>query len=384
MNILHISYHSSPLSSLGLNDGGGLSTYVHELCNALSVNNNVQVISTEYAKDSKKNHYSISTYSRLFPETSMEEKIENIDFFYNDFISSLIGKDVNKFDIIHAHYWLSGIVAKKIKQEYKIPFTYTSHSLGLFNKDEKNLHHRVSEERKVMLEASAIIASSNYELDFINDKYGIPKSRINKITPGVNKNIFYPNTKYVTSDKKKILCVGRIQEQKGQHLVLDFMQLLNKLNINFHIYFIGEPSGETGSQYLSKIKKEIQVNQLSDKSTFLGSLSQEELSQELRDSDLLLHTSKYETFGLVAIEANACGVPVLTINNGSMKEIIINNINGFITDEYFNDQVSDFIQHLFSNDKELISIKKKSHEQSRDYSWEKTGERIVELYKKLI
>ena len=91
MNILHISYHSSPLSSLGSNDGGGLSTYVHELCNILSSENTVQVISTEDSTNKKKNNYSINTYSHVSPQASMKEKIENIGIFYSDFISSYTG-----------------------------------------------------------------------------------------------------------------------------------------------------------------------------------------------------------------------------------------------------------------------------------------------------
>jgi len=104
----------------------------------------------------------------------------------------------------------------------------------------------------------------------------------------------------------------------------------------------------------------------------------------LRDSDLLLHTTEFETFGLIAIEANACGVPVLTINNGSMNEIVSNNINGFITNDFINDEVSEFINHVFKYDQELILIKKKSFEKSKDFSWEKTGEDISKLYKNLI
>ncbi len=384
MNILHISYHSSPLSNLGLNDGGGLSTYVHELCNVLSRENAIQVISTEYSSNKIKNNYSINTYSHLSSEANMEEKIENIDFFYSDFISSYTEKEITKFDIIHAHYWLSGLVARKIKQKYNIPFVYTSHSLGLFNKDEINVQHRISEEKKIMIEADSITASSYFELNFINKHYDIPKSKIINITPGVNKNVFFPNKEYKTSGKKKIFCVGRIQEQKGQHLVLNFMKLLEKLNIDYHIYFVGEPSGERGVQYFQKIKKEIKENEFSNRSTFLGSLSQDSLARELRDSDLLLHTSEFETFGLIAIEANACGVPVLTINKGSMNEIVSNNINGFITNDFINDEIIEFINHLFKNDQELILIKKKSFEKSKEFLWEKTGEDISKLYKNLV
>ena len=173
-----------------------------------------------------------------------------------------------------------------------------------------------------MLEADIVTASSDFEINYINRNYKIPKTKIVKISPGVNEDIFYPKKNFKTSEVKKIYCVGRIQEQKGQIKALDLMNLLSKLEIDFHIYFVGGVSGADGSKYLEKINNEIIDSTFTKNTTFLGSLSQESLAFKLREADLLLHTSEYETFGLIAIEANACGVPVLTINNGSMKEII--------------------------------------------------------------
>ena len=384
MNLLHISYHTSPLGTLGVNDGGGLNTYVNELCNQLSIDNSVVVITSEEVRKKTRNKYKIQTYSSVLSQENMKKKIENLDSFYSEFITSHKEIGVKEFNIVHAHYWLSGIIAKKIKHQFGIPFVYTSHSLGLFNQKNTKADYRFEKEIEVMLEADIVTASSDFEINYINRNYKIPKTKIVKISPGVNEDIFYPKKNFKTSEVKKIYCVGRIQEQKGQIKALDLMNLLSKLEIDFHIYFVGGVSGADGSKYLEKINNEIIDSTFTKNTTFLGSLSQESLAFKLREADLLLHTSEYETFGLIAIEANACGVPVLTINNGSMKEIILNNVNGFITDDFFNDQVNDFIKHLFSNSKELISIKKKSYEKSRDYSWKKTGESIVELYKKLI
>ena len=384
MNLLHISYHTSPLGTLGINDGGGLNTYVNELCNQLSIDNSVLVVTSEEVRKKTRNKYKIQTYSSVLSQENMKKKIENMDSFYSELIASHEKIGVKKFDIVHAHYWLSGIIAKKIKHQFGIPFVYTSHSLGLFNQKNTKADYRFEKEIEVMLAADIVTASSDFEINYINSYYNIPRAKIFKITPGVNEDIFYPKENFKTSEVKKIYCVGRIQEQKGQIRALDLMHLLSKLEINFHIYFVGGVSGEDGSKYLEKINNEIIDSTFTKKTTFLGSLSQESLASKLREADLLLHTSEYETFGLIAIEANACGVPVVTINNGSMKEIISNNVNGFITDDFFNEQVNDFIKHLFSNSKELISLKKKSYEKSKDYSWEKTGESIAELYKKLI
>ena len=162
------------------------------------------------------------------------------------------------------------------------------------------------------------------------------------------------------------------------------MKLLLELQINFHIYFVGEPSGEMGIQYLNKIKEGINENKLLDRTTFLGSLSQESLAEELRNADLLVHTSKFETFGLVVVEANACGLPVLALNDGPMEELVSNNVNGFISDHFTNDQLKIFVNNIFYDKKESIEIKKSSFKKSKEYSWEKTGKKFSELYNALI
>lgn len=384
MKILHISYHTSPLANLGLNDGGGLSTYVHELCNVLSRSNSLIVITSENSKNEKDNLYELNTYSPLSPEVGMQEKIENLESFIYEFINSYTKDGIKQFDIVHAHYWLSGIIAKRIHNEFRIPFVYTSHSLGLFNQGKSRLKYRINKEKEVMEAAKVVTVSSNFEFNFINNNYSIPKSKIIKVQPGVNRDIFFPNDFKEISEVKRIFCVGRIQEQKGQYLVLNFMKMLSELHINFHIYFVGEPSGEMGNQYLNKIKEGVKENKLLDRTTFLGSLTQESLAEELRSADLLVHTSKFETFGLVVVEANACGLPVLTLNNGPMEELVSNNVNGFISDDFTNDELKIFINNIFYDEKESIEIKKSSFKKSKEYSWEKTGKRFSELYKSLI
>jgi len=384
MKILHISYHTSPLAHLGLNDGGGLSTYVHELCNVLSLSNSLIVITSENSKNKKNNLYEINTYSPLSSEVGMQEKIENLESFIHEFINSYTKERIKEFDIMHAHYWLSGMIAKKINNKFGIPFVYTSHSLGLFNQSQSSSKYRINKEKEIMEAAKMVTASSNFEFNFINNNYSIPKSKIIKILPGVNRDIFFPNEFKETREVKRIFCVGRIQEQKGQYLVLNFMKLLSELQINFHIYFVGEPSGEMGIQYLNKIKEGINENKLLDRTTFLGSLSQESLAEELRNADLLVHTSKFETFGLVIVEANACGLPVLALNDGPMEELVSNNVNVFISDHFTNDQLKIFVNNIFYDKKESIEIKKSSFKKSKEYSWEKTGKKFSELYNALI
>lgn len=383
MNVLHISYHTSPLTSLGRNDGGGMSTYVHELCNALSKKNNVTVITSDNSKSGKKNYYHNLVFSRLDHNTEIKTKINNLDSFYKEFIDSQINGGSIDIDVTHAHYWLSGILAKKLKKDFGLPYVYSSHSFGLFVGTGKRNMFRIEQEREVMLSADVVISSSFFELEYISNNYGIDKSKIKVIHPGVNSKIFFPDYDFNTSKVKKVLCVGRIQEQKGQHKVIEFMSFLSELEINFHMYFVGEPSGEEGFVYFDELKDLIEKNNYSKSATFLGSLTQEKLAEELRSTDLLLHTSPFESFGLVAVEANACGTPVLTLNNGSLREIVKDNINGLVIENFNNDKVNNFVNMALLDKEKSSLIRKNSYESSEIYSWEKTGINTMSIYEQL-
>ncbi len=116
-----------------------------------------------------------------------------------------------------------------------MPFVYSSHSFGLFVGMGKRNKFRIEQEREVMLSADVIISSSLFELEYISNNYGIDKSKIKIIHPGVNSKIFFPDYDFNSSKVKKVLCVGRIQEQKGQHKAIEFMSFLSELKITLYI-----------------------------------------------------------------------------------------------------------------------------------------------------
>ena len=162
------------------------------------------------------------------------------------------------------------------------------------------------------------------------------------------------------------------------------MSFLSGLGINFHVYFVGEPSGEKGSLYFDELKELIIQNNYSQSVTFLGSLNQEQLGQELRSTDLLLHAAEFESFGLVAVEANACGTPVLTLNDGSLREIVRDNINGLFTENFNNnDKLNNFINTVLLDKEKASLIRESSYESTEKYSWGKTGVNTISIYEQL-
>ena len=374
MKILQISFHTSPFGSVGKFDSGGLNIYVQQTSKLLSENHEVTVVTGETADNFKENNLEFLSLNLFEKNLSVDDKEIHLQEFrkkLDEFI------DLKSFDVIHAHYWLSGLIAKQVAEEFKIPLIYTSHSLGIFlegyNKE------RVDCEKMVMTSSDFVTASSEFENVLISENYKIDKNKIKQITPGVDREVFLPNP----SIKREniFLSIGRIQPQKGQLEVLKFLNNFRKIESNFKCFFIGGPSGKSGDEYLEELKKSIEELDLISHVEFLDNLSQSKIKEFLNRSKLLLHTSKFETFGLVAIEANSMGVPVLTTNRGSLVEIIEDNINGFLSENLVESSVNTFVHDLLYDESYFQDIMNKCIEKSLKYDWQNTANSIEKLYK---
>ncbi len=377
MNILQLSFHASPFSEIGKNDGGGMSVYVQQISKHLSEKHNVTVVTGEKAESFKDKNLEFISLEIFEPEINVEDKEIHLQEFKNKLEKFI---DLKRFDVIHAHYWLSGLVAKEISNELNIPFIFTSHSLGVFldgyNKE------RVDCEKIVMTSSNLVTTSSVFETMLITDTYKVDEYKIKKIIPGVDREIFFPD---LTVKKENIfLSIGRIQEQKGQLQTLEFLNNFKKIENNFKCIFIGGPSGKYGNEYLQELKQTVKDFNLDTHVEFLDNLPQIKIIELLNKSKLLIHTSQFETFGLVAIEANTMGVPVLTTNNGSLMEIIENNNNGFLSENLIDGNVNNFVKKLLNDGENFKEIRNNCFEKSKNYSWLKTSDNLVTIYKSLI
>ncbi len=376
MNILQISFHTSPYSEIGENDAGGLNVYVEQISKHLSNNHNVTVVTAEKADSFKKANLEFYSLNLFEPDLPMDDKELHLIAFQKKLEETF---ELNNFDIIHSHYWLSGLVAKEISDKFNIPFIFTSHSLGVFLEGYNN--ERADCEKIIMNGSTFVTASSNYENSLISESYHIDKKKIKLIKPGVDKNLFLPEPNL--SRENIILSIGRIQKQKRQLEVIKFLNAFKKIQNEFKCYFIGGPSGSSGDDYFIELKEFVKELNLESHVEFLGNLPQTKIRELLSISKLLIHTSEYETFGLVAIEAHSVGVPVVSINQGSFKEIIDNNINGYIAESFEDQYLNEFILNIFNDDKFADYVSKSAINSSKKYDWKDTSDALNLLYQEL-
>ena len=373
MNILQISFHTSPFGSVGKFDSGGLNVYVQQISKQLSNKNNVTVVTAEKAENFKTDNLDFYSLDLFEPGLSVDDK----EIYLQEFKTKLEENfELENFDIIHAHYWLSGLVAKQISEEKNIPYIFTSHSLGVFlegyNKE------RVDCEKMVMTSSNFVTASSHYEHVMISENYKIDENKLKKITPGVDRKIFTPD---LNLPRENIfLSIGRIQEQKKQLETIKFLNNFKKVDSNFLCYFIGGPSGKSGDDYLDELKQSVKELNLEPNIEFLGNLPQTKIKDLMNKSKLLIHASQYETFGLVAIEANSMGLPILSINTGSLIEIIENNKNGYFAEDFLDIDANNFVKDLLNDDDFFKNVMNQCIQKSKKYNWEVTADCLLKTY----
>ena len=373
MNILQISFHTSPFGSVGKFDSGGLNVYVQQISKQLSNKNNVTVVTAEKAENFKTDNLDFYSLDLFEPGLSVDDK----EIYLQEFKTKLEENfELENFDIIHAHYWLSGLVAKQISEEKNIPYIFTSHSLGVFlegyNKE------RVDCEKMVMTSSNFVTASSHYEHVMISENYKIDENKLKKITPGVDRKIFTPD---LNLPRENIfLSIGRIQEQKKQLETIKFLNNFKKVDSNFLCYFIGGPSGKSGDDYLDELKQSVKELNLEPNIEFLGNLPQIKIKDLMNKSKLLIHASQYETFGLVAIEANSMGLPILSINTGSLIEIIENNKNGYFAEDFLDIDANNFVKDLLNDDDFFKNVMNQCIQKSKKYNWEVTADCLLKTY----
>ena len=373
MNILQISFHTSPFGSVGKFDSGGLNVYVQQISKQLSKKNNVTVVTAEKAENFKTDNLDFYSLDLFESGLSVDDK----EIHLQEFKTKLEGNfELENFDIIHAHYWLSGLVAKQISEEKNIPYVFSSHSLGVFlegyNKE------RVDCEKMVMTSSNFVTASSHYEHVMISENYKIDENKIKKITPGLDRKIFTPDLNLPRDNI--FLSIGRIQEQKRQLETIKFLNNFRKIDSNFLCYFIGGPSGKSGDDYLAELEESVKEFNLESHVEFLGNLPQTKIKDFMNKSKLLIHTSQYETFGLVAIEANSMGVPILSINTGSLIEIIENNKNGYFAEDFMDNHANNFVKDLLNDDDYFNNVMNQCIQKSKKYNWEVTADSLLKTY----
>ena len=412
MRVAMLSYHTCPLATLGGKDTGGMNVYVKELTQELG-HQGIHVDVFTRSQDEHVPHvlHDLGYGNRVVhvpagPEIPLPkpELAAHIPKFVDGILSFAEKKSI-QYDLIHSHYWMSGIAALELKAAWGIPVIHMFHTLGLMKQRIARAPHeaegayRIQGERDVLQLADHIVAATPAEMAQLQWLYEADTSQITIIPPGVDTCHFYSISKDEAKDyigiphnSHMLLFVGRIEPLKGVDTLIEAIALIRQKGIlNRHCCLCvsiigGEPdaSPEEMSAEMSRLQQLSQQQGLGDLVTFLGHRGQDTLPYYYSAADVVVMPSHYESFGMVALEAMACGTPVIATQVGGLAFLVQDGVTGFHIPVDDPEALSDRLITLLDNRTLHAQMSQQAAEIAQNYAWEKIARNVNALYAEVI
>ena len=306
-----------------------------------------------------------------------------------DFGDAVVDHLKNDFpaDVLHANYWLSGLVAHRIKHELDLPFVSTFHTLAKVKAEGGDLEPEWREraEAEIIGCADAICVSCTEEERQFLRLYGEPAGKIEIIAPGVEHAFFAPgdragarNAIGLPIDRPVLLFVGRIQPLKGPDVAVRALAALNRPDALLLI--VGGASGLEGVGEMRHVQGLITELGVEDQVRFIEPQPHHILSTYYRAADVVLVPSRSESFGLVALEASACGLPVVASGVGGLLTLVDHGDNGFLVHDRDPQRYAQYIAEILDDPQEAAAMGRRGAARARQYTWGFAAARLRRVY----
>jgi D-inositol-3-phosphate glycosyltransferase len=296
-----------------------------------------------------------------------------------------------EYDLIHSHYWLSGRVGVILSQRWKVPHVVTFHTLAKTKlrarAGEIEPQWRISAEKIVSQSADAIVVTTAQEQEDLSRLYGIARSKVHVIPAGVDLELFRPVDKKEARqalglrEDKVILYVGRIEPLKGLDVLVGALPLLEDPENTRLIVVGGKPGQDAELKRLKSFADELGIG---GKVTFTGAVEQDRLPVYYSAADAFVLPSYYESFGLVALEAMACGTPVVVSRVGGLKTFIKNGETGYLIPWHCPEPFAQRLDMLLENPSLREKMGNAARADALKMSWRGVAEQTSEFYTSLV
>jgi D-inositol-3-phosphate glycosyltransferase len=409
LNVAMLSYHTCPLATLGGKDTGGMNVYVRDLTAELG-RQGVHVDVFTRSQDEHVPHVShdLGFGNRVVhipagPELPMPKK-ELAGYIpqFVDGIRQFVAERGIRYDIIHSHYWMSGLAAEQLKAEWGAPIVHMFHTLGEMknriatSEDEKEGDYRLDGERQVLRAADVILAATLAEKAQLQWLYKADPRKVTIIPPGVDTCHFYPippdeakDYIGIPKEDRMVLFVGRIEPLKGVGTLIRAMSCLRIKDIERPAYLAvigGDPNVpmEQMSAEMRRLQSLCEDLCMDRMVVFLGKRGQDTLPYYYSAADVLVMPSHYESFGMVALEAMACGTPVVASQVGGLAFLIQDGVTGFHVPDQDEDALCDRLTRILGDSSLRKKMGQAAADYARSYSWGQIAGQVSKIYEQLL
>ena len=402
-----VSLHASPLAPLGAGENGGMNVYIRAVCEELSRRGVPSEVFTRRSGRQGPDRVRLYANSWVTQVTAGEpEPVDKARLFdllpaFTEGVLHQARRRAADYALVHSHYWLSGWVASRLTADWQLPWFHTAHTLARVKNERVAAgaalepEHRIAVEQAVVRGCDQLIASSASEAEDLVRLYAADRSRVVVVPPGVDLRIFSPRPterlrrSLALGDARVIVFAGRLERLKGAEIVLRAFARLRAERVrggNLALIVIGEDShnGRLESQAaggeqarLTSLAAELEV---ADRVRFTGAVDQRTLAGLLSLGDVCVVPSYSESFGLVALEAQACGTPVVAARVGGLATIVKDGLTGFTLSAHDPAQYAERIGRLLQDEELRRCFSRRSRLVATQYTWESTVDRLLAAY----
>ena len=386
-----LSLHTSPLAQPGSGDSGGMNVYVRELSSALA---QAGVECTTYTRRTNSDQPDVVQVEPGHRVVHLDagafdlpkEQLPGILDQFGDAVMAHIGNE-SPADVLHANYFLSGLVAHRLKHELDIPFVTTFHTLAKVKAEGGDLesewrHHA---EQDIISCADAICVSCSEEENQFRRLYGNPRGRIEIVAPGVEHAFFAPGERHgarraldLPPTAPVLLFVGRIQPLKAPDVAVRALAELRRPDALLLI--VGGASGTDGSAEVDHLHRLIDELGVADQVRFVPPQPHHILSTYYRAADAVVVPSRSESFGLVALEASACGVPVVASGVGGLLTLVDHGETGYLVPDRDPALFAHYLREIIDHPSHAAALSARGAERAKRYTWSFAAARLRRLY----
>jgi D-inositol-3-phosphate glycosyltransferase len=402
-----VSLHASPVAALGAGENGGMNVYVRAVCEELSRRGIPSEVFTRRSSPDGPDRIRLaekSSVTRLAVGPADDVDKARLFDLLPDFAEAVLSEQRRRgfdFSLIHSHYWLSGWVASRLRDEWNLPWFHTFHTLARVKNEQAaegavvEPEHRIAVEQAIVRNCDRLIASSTQEADDLVRLYGAARTRLSVVAPGVDLEVFSerPSATLRKSlglgDARVVVFAGRLERLKGAETVIRAMAILARDGAQVEppvLLVIGDDSHNGASESRSSGGERARLETLAASLgiarlvRFIGPVDQPALAGYLSLAAVCVVPSYSESFGLVALEAAATGTPVVAARVGGLPTIVKDGLTGFTLVSHDPAQYAERIGRLLADEELRRCFSRRSRLVATQFTWKETVDRLVAEY----
>jgi D-inositol-3-phosphate glycosyltransferase len=401
--VAFLSFHTCPVQAPGFGDAGGMNVYVNEVAKAIARRGIEVVVFTRRTGhdpevvDVRPGYRVVHVTAGPQEPLPLRRLPELIGDFTDETLRWIDATGLG-FDVLHSHYWLSGWAGVILKERLELPLANSFHTLGRI----KDLNRRPGEpgsgvlrtmaEQEVIARSDCVIASTPAEYDDLLEHYDARPERLCTSPPGIDHVMFRPGDRHAARvwtglhdylvDDPVVLFVGRIQPLKGVDVAITACAAIPDTATARppHLVVVGGPSGPHGDAELARLRELAVARGIGGRVHFLPPQPHDQLARFYQAADVLVMPSHSESFGLVAAEAQACGLPVVAAAVGGLRFVVEDGRSGFLVDGHQPAAYTEAITRVLEDDNVATKLGRGGIEFTDRFSWETTASHLVDLY----